>query len=237
MLEKANGGLLKVHVRAEDGQVRVEFHDSGVGIEEANRIFEPFYTTKRPGKGTGLGLSICYGIVQEHGGTITAHNRQEGGAVIGVSLPAASQQALPEPSPPAPHPDRVLQGKILLLEPEDAVREFERDLLVGAGAEVVTATDEEAVKSVLKSQSLAAVILDGKMSNGCAPPEICPWISENCPEMEKHLMFTFSTLAEPEVRSFLNERKIPMLVKPFEVADLVAQIRRLTQQTEAAGAT
>ena len=45
-----------------------EFQDSGPGIKEPNRIFEPFYTTKSVGKGTGLGLSICYGIIKEHGG-------------------------------------------------------------------------------------------------------------------------------------------------------------------------
>ncbi len=52
-----------------------EFQDSGPGIKEPNRIFDPFYTTKNVGKGTGLGLSICYGIVKEHGGDISAHNR------------------------------------------------------------------------------------------------------------------------------------------------------------------
>ena len=44
----------------------VEFTDSGPGVRDTNRIFDPFYTTKPVGKGTGLGLSICYGIVKEH---------------------------------------------------------------------------------------------------------------------------------------------------------------------------
>jgi len=234
MLEQAHGGQLKLRVYAEDGQVRVEFHDSGPGIKDAHRIFEPFYTTKSAGKGTGLGLSICYGIIQEHGGTITAQNREEKGAVIAVSLPAASPQAGSEPALPQPRPDRVLEGKILLLEPENAVREFERDLLVGAGAEVVTATDEESMKSTLTTQAFSAIILDGNMSNGCTPLDLCRWIGEKCPAMEKHLMFTFSTAAEPEVRSFLQEKNIPMLVKPFEVAELIAQVRRLSQKAEAA---
>ena len=55
-----------------------EFQDSGPGIKEPNRIFDPFYTTKSVGKGTGLGLSICYGIVKEHGGDISARNRESG---------------------------------------------------------------------------------------------------------------------------------------------------------------
>jgi two-component system NtrC family sensor kinase len=237
MLEQAHGGVLKLRVHAEDGQVRVEFHDSGSGIKEAHRIFEPFYTTKSAGKGTGLGLSICYGIIQEHGGTITAHNREEGGAVIAVSLPAASRQAGAEPPPSPPRPDRVLEGKILLGESENAVREFERDVLMGAGAEVVTATDEETMKSMLTSQSFSAVILDGKMSSGNTPVDVYGWVSEHCPAMEKHLIFTFSTMAEGDVRSFLQEKNVPMLVKPFEVAELIAQVRRLTQKAEAAAST
>jgi nitrogen-specific signal transduction histidine kinase len=51
-------------------------------------VFDPFYTTKPVGKGTGLGLSICYGVIQEHGGRISCHNRPEGGATFRIELPA-----------------------------------------------------------------------------------------------------------------------------------------------------
>ena len=63
--------------------------DTGTGIPEGTltRIFEPFYTTKEVGKGTGLGLAIAYGIVQEHGGHISAANHADGGAVFTVELP------------------------------------------------------------------------------------------------------------------------------------------------------
>ena len=54
------------------------------------RIFDPFFTTKDVGQGTGLGLAITYGIVQEHGGTITAANARDGGAVFQIELPSAS---------------------------------------------------------------------------------------------------------------------------------------------------
>jgi two-component system, NtrC family, sensor kinase len=66
--------------------------DTGCGItpEALPRIFEPFYTTKDVGQGTGLGLAIAYGIVQDHGGQITAANHPESGAVITVELPIAS---------------------------------------------------------------------------------------------------------------------------------------------------
>jgi PAS domain S-box-containing protein len=66
--------------------------DTGAGIapDALPRIFEPFFTTKEVGKGTGLGLAIAYGIVQEHGGHISAGNHPDGGAVFTVELPVAS---------------------------------------------------------------------------------------------------------------------------------------------------
>jgi C4-dicarboxylate-specific signal transduction histidine kinase len=76
---------------ADDGRVRVLVRDTGPGIPEeaAPRIFEPFYTTKDVGQGTGLGLAITYGIITEHGGTITAGNAPDGGAVFQIELPTA----------------------------------------------------------------------------------------------------------------------------------------------------
>jgi signal transduction histidine kinase len=70
-------------------QVVVQIRDTGAGIPPAAmpRLFEPFYTTKEVGKGTGLGLAITYGIIQEHGGHISASNHPEGGAVFTVQLP------------------------------------------------------------------------------------------------------------------------------------------------------
>jgi len=75
------------------GVVLVTFRDHGPGIpaEVMPRIFDPFFTTKEVGQGTGLGLAITYGIVQEHGGTITASNASDGGAIFEVELPIASE--------------------------------------------------------------------------------------------------------------------------------------------------
>jgi len=84
-----DGGQIEIHGYAQDELVVLEFSDNGPGIaEEAfSKIFEPFYTTKKDGAGTGLGLSVCYGIIQNHGGTITAKNRPKGGAVFTIALP------------------------------------------------------------------------------------------------------------------------------------------------------
>lgn len=88
-MEAANGGgTLTIKTVRDRANVVVLFSDTGPGVREPHRVFDPFYTTKPVGKGTGLGLSICFGIVQEHGGKILCYNRQEGGAVFRVELPA-----------------------------------------------------------------------------------------------------------------------------------------------------
>jgi two-component system, NtrC family, sensor histidine kinase HupT/HoxJ len=80
-----------------DGHVaRIAFHDNGTGIapEHLGRLFDPFFTTKPVGKGTGLGLSISYGIVEQHGGRLSADNHADGGAVFTLELPRPTGPAL-----------------------------------------------------------------------------------------------------------------------------------------------
>ncbi len=64
--------------------------DNGYGIKDIESLFEPFYTTKQPGDGVGLGLAISSGIVNDHGGRLTARNGQKGGAVFEMQLPLGS---------------------------------------------------------------------------------------------------------------------------------------------------
>ncbi len=235
MLETGRAGMLKVLVYTREGHVHTEFQDSGPGIKEPNRIFDPFYTTKSVGKGTGLGLSICYGIVKEHGGDISARNRQEGGAIVEVSLPSTGRTVSPEKTLPMPPREFAIEGRILLVEDEEAVLEFERDVLAGAGARVVTLMNGEELKARLLHEAFDALIIDGKMPGGWSAPDAYRWICENCPGLEKRVLFTFSSVAEHEIRTFLRENNLPCLVKPFEVADLISQARRLLQKVQAAG--
>jgi two-component system NtrC family sensor kinase len=234
MMERGSGGKLRVKVHPKDKFVCVEFRDSGPGIQDPKRIFDPFYTTKSIGKGTGLGLSICYGIIKEHGGDIVAHNHPEGGAVLEVRVPVAGQNKIVvEKEIAVPKRDSAIEGRILLAEDEEAVLEFERDVLVGAGASVVPIAGSADLKERMLTQVFDGFVLSGAFASWKAP-EIYKWLAEKSAGAEKRILFTFSTMIEPEVRTFLQDHNVPFLVKPFEVSDLIAAARKLTHKAQAA---
>lgn len=83
------GAGLRITAACDGSRLQLKFTDNGPGIEPGvlPRVFDPFFTTKPVGQGTGLGLSISYGIVDQHGGRLSADNAPEGGAVLCVELP------------------------------------------------------------------------------------------------------------------------------------------------------
>lgn len=91
--EKSRERRLEVSGRIEEGEAVIEFRDSGPGIpaENLGKLFDPFFTTKPVGRGTGLGLAISYGIVERHGGKLTAGNHPKGGALFVLRLPLAAE--------------------------------------------------------------------------------------------------------------------------------------------------
>jgi PAS domain S-box-containing protein len=90
--EVRDRGTLRIRLSNSGGAVSASFQDDGPGIppDILTNIFDPFYTTKRPGRGTGLGLSICKSVMKEHNGTIEAANAPGGGAVFTVTLKTAT---------------------------------------------------------------------------------------------------------------------------------------------------
>src|SRR4051794_15209442 len=97
------GGWLTIVTRIDADAAVVEVADTGSGIpaEQLSRIYDPFFTTKAIGKGTGLGLSITYGIVQEHGGTITCDSDVGQGTRFTLRLPLAVPAAPAHQARPA----------------------------------------------------------------------------------------------------------------------------------------
>jgi signal transduction histidine kinase len=93
-MQESSGGWLKITADQQGGEAVIQFSDSGPGIREPQRVFDPFYTTKPVGKGTGLGLSVVYGVIQDHGGLISCQNKPEGGALFTVRFPVTAEPAV-----------------------------------------------------------------------------------------------------------------------------------------------
>jgi len=127
----------------EFAELAVSDRGSGIAPEALERIFDPFFSTKEIGQGTGMGLSIVHGVVHEHGGHVLVESRRTAGTTFRVLLPLADREdgtagAAPEAGPPR---DLPLHGRILLVEDEQSVLGFMRELLQGWGLEVVAARD------------------------------------------------------------------------------------------------
>lgn len=95
-MSERGGGTITISTDTNQKLVMIRFADTGPGILEPARVFDPFYTTRPVGQGTGLGLSACYGIIQEHGGKISCRNRDTGGAVFQIDLPATETTSHPQ---------------------------------------------------------------------------------------------------------------------------------------------
>ena len=87
--EKENGGKITIQTYTRVDQVEITITDNGSGIEQSviDKIFDPFFSTKKVGSGTGLGLSITYGIVERHGGTIQVSSEKNAWTKFTIRLP------------------------------------------------------------------------------------------------------------------------------------------------------
>jgi PAS domain S-box-containing protein len=237
MMDSSRGGVLRIRIYSDNGHVVSEFHDSGPGIRDPKHVFDPFYTTKGVGKGTGLGLSICYGIVKEHGGEISANNHPEGGALLQVRVPVAvGERPISESDRIVARRESVLEGRVLLVDDEEAVLDFEREVLTAAGLSVVATTSGSGALECLEQQEFDAVFLDSKIPGEVSSEEVFRHIEQERPELLSKTVLVLSNVSDPGVRAFVDATRVFCLVKPFEVSDLLAVARRLLRNARAASA-
>ncbi len=139
--------------------VTVKVIDSGIGIpaDKLQKVFEPFYTTKRTGEGTGLGLSTVYGIVKQTGGFIFVDSVQDRGTEFTVLLPVSSRVQESEPEVPDTsevQSSRLGEGVVLLVEDEAPVRAFATRALRLKGYTVLEAESAEDALQLLDDPNL-----------------------------------------------------------------------------------
>lgn len=224
-----HNGRREIWVRTarSNGRLMVEFIDSGSGVRDPLRVFDPFYTTKAVGKGTGLGLSICYGIVKEHGGEITVHNSAEAGqgAVFRVWLPLLP--VTPWAHAPVPQMQEAERfGCILLVDDEESLVDLEREILKDCAAAIFSARSGREAISVLERQKIDVVVTDVKMPGDISGTDLYRWIAHHRPALASRVVFTMSDARSDEVRALLKESGCPAVQKPFQVEEFLGAIRR-----------
>jgi len=199
MLEQSNEGDLWVRSLARDDRLIVEFKDSGPGVKDASRVFDPFYTTKPVGKGTGLGLSICYGIISEHGGTITVSNVEPSGACFTIGLPyqRASQTEDTAVESDAPTPRG---GRILLIDHDESVMEAVAAILRDGSHTVHTAANVSEAQRLLAEREFDAIVADTEVRDG-AGESFRGWLVANKPDLASRLVWMSASAAPEQPRA------------------------------------
>ncbi len=203
--------------------------DQGVGISPENlqKIFEPFYTTKKTGEGTGLGLSTAYGIVKQTGGFIFADSAAGEGTIFTLYFPAHGEPAAAAPQPAvlsaAPDHGRT-DGVVLLVEDEAPVRAFASRALRLRGFTVIEAENAEQALERLSDPDLAVdVFVTDVVMPGMDGPS---WVREALRERPDTRVIFVSGYAEDALSD--HQARIPnsvFLPKPFSLQQLTATVQ------------
>ena len=246
--EVRDTGRIQVRLASSANRVTITVQDDGVGIrpEALPRIFDPFYTTKRPGGGTGLGLSICMSIIREHGGNIEAESLPAGGSAFTVYLPIALGQpaeALPAPADVRPVSSEAVRSTavllkdrtVLVLDDEESIRMLLDEGLSAQGLQVdCVATVEEALTH-LKRSPYDALLCDLHLSSGgfaLDGREAAGRILEAAGGQKPAVIYMTGDLVEDGVSA--SNRDVPFcLQKPFRISDVLAMLRDVLSEAPA----
>ena len=226
-------GRIVIRTRSSDGWVTIEFQDNGPGIKPQHlaRIFDPFFTTKPAGKGTGLGLSLSYGLIQEHGGRISAQSEPGHGATFLIELPVAANPALsalrrsgtPFPFTAAGTPT----GKtVLVIDDEQWILDLAGELLRTEGHAVETASSGQQALELMSQQKFDVLVSDWKMP-GLNGIRLHEHLLATNPESAKRMLFMTGDVVSDTFQAFLSEHHLSCLSKPFAISEFRAAVTRM----------
>lgn len=209
--------------------VRISVTDKGIGIphDRLQKVFEPFYTTKRTGEGTGLGLSTAYGIVKQTGGFIFADSEEGVGTEFFLMLPAHEAVAAPEHGAAAAPPTDTAptEGLVLLVEDEAPVRAFASRALQMRGFTVLEAESAEDALDILSD---AAIRVDVFVTDVVMPGMDGPtWVQQALRTRPDARVVFVSGYAEEDFGD--TQANIPnsvFLPKPFSLTELTETVAR-----------
>ena len=229
MRARGGGGRIEIVTKCEPDGLSVNVSDNGPGIPEdvAQRVFEPFFSTKSEGEGTGLGLSICLGIVKEHGGTMRVEPGGAGsgrGATFTVELPTGVRSELSPLDRPghasaatAPAPsERLERLRVLVVDDEPHILHYMQATLESWGHEVAVARDgSQALKRALM-QPFDLIICDLRMPR-LGGREMFQTLARMHPTVADRIIFATGDTVRGDTLQFLEELGRPFLQKPFKL--------------------
>ena len=217
MKNHAGGGLLTVRSLRQGGDVVIHVEDDGPGIPEKNlgRIFDPFFTTKGTGEGTGLGLSLSIGIVEAHGGRMSAENVPGRGARFTMRLPIEDGHGVAVATPAAgAEPTANRPAAILVIDDEAHLRRVLSDVLVSFGHRVDEARDGAEALRKLDGGAYDLVMLDLRLPD-VDGRVVWQWITERRSDLVNRLVFMTGDTMSEETETFLRGTRRPVVSKPL----------------------
>ena len=230
-------GRVQIRIGRIGGHISVTVQDDGVGVsqEALPKLFDPFYTTKRPGGGTGLGLSICMSIVREHGGSIDVEILPGGGSAFTVYLPVAPPEASETPLDFGKLPAEagssvvdILKGRsILVLDDEESIRMLLEEGLSAHGMRVDCAANSQEALELVRSRPYDLVLCDVNLSGsgggqGPGGREAALQIVASSRNTTKpEVVFMTGDLIESDG----SGSHIDQLQKPFRISDVLSVLR------------
>ena len=232
ILEHSDRGDIWIRTALVDGRILVEFVDSGLGIQDTHRVFDPFYTTKPVGKGTGLGLSICYGIISEHGGEISVQNVPPRGAAVRVSLPALPATKMPREMLSGNAGKVLAGGRVLVVDDEEAVLELEKEILEAHNIRVLMARNGREALELLERDTVDLIVTDTKMPGEVTGRGLYDWVCVHKPELAQRVVFTMSDAQGYDSLAAKYQTECLHIQKPFQVEDFWQIVRRVLVETE-----
>lgn len=223
-----HGGQLRLSVTAKPGDANLAqfiVSDSGKGIatEDLSRVFEPFFTTKSGGNGSGIGLATVYGIVTQHGGSISVDSSPGTGTRFQIELPRAAP-GLHQAQPAATPSSHVRPLRVLVVDDMAPVRAMMTRILTFSGHTVTEASSAPEAIAAWEAQGGAFDLLlsDIALGSGGNGRQLAATLRERAPELVIVLMSGFA----PDQAQPAAGRSYDFLQKPFRMEDLNSLIAR-----------
>ena len=214
--------------------IKISVHDEGGGIlpEHLNKIFDPYFTTKKTG--SGLGLSTAYSIIKKHGGLITVDSVVGKGSTFHIFLQASTKTLLPVSENGKPAELIQGEGRILLMDDEQYVREIAAELLQYLGYTVETAKEgREALvlykKSMKDGERYKVVIMDLTVPGGMGGKEMIQELKKLDPEAKTIVSSGYAN--DPILAQFEKYGFDGMVPKPYKLEELAETLHQVIAGT------